>query len=832
MLIAAAERAHATTAAEAATCFHCGLPADPGARRTARISSEPRLFCCAGCEAAALAITGAGLDAYYRLREQATGRPAGDLPDPDELAAYDDPALQASFVVTAPDGSREAALLLEGIRCSACVWLNEQVIRRLPGVADVSINYATRRARVRWNPARLSLTAILAAIARIGYRASPYDRTRADAVHQRERRTALWRLFVAGFGMMQVMMYAVPVYLAGADSGMPVDVEALMHWAGLALTVPVVAYSAQPFFFGAWRDLRARRVGMDVPVALGIAVAFGASVWATLGAGGEVYFDSVTMFVFLLLAGRYLEFEARQRAGSALAHLGRVVPAQATRLRRHPGPVETERVAVSALRSGDCVLVRPGERIPADGVVIEGVGTVNESLLTGESRPVAKRPGSGAIGGSINSGSPLVVRIERVGADTVVAAIVRLVERALTERHRLVVVADRYAHFFVLAVLALAAITAAYWFAVAPDRALWIAVSVLVVTCPCALSLATPTVLTVATGELARWGVVVTRGHAIETLARATDVVFDKTGTLTEGELRVSAACALGTVPVERCVALAGAIEAAAEHPIARAIVRHAAALAPGFAPARIVSHPGCGIEGEVDGIRYRIGTQAYCAALARGPCPATQPDRGEATIVYLAAADAWLAQFELTDSVKAGAAVLVRGLERAGKCVHLLSGDAETPVHAVARTLGIGAVRAGADPAAKRSYVAALQRAGATVAMVGDGINDAPVLAQADVSVALGTGAELAQARADAVLVSGDPAALAAAFDLACRTMRLIRQNLAWATVYNVVAVPAAAAGFVTPWMAGIGMSGSSAAVVLNALRLRNSARPRDRGA
>ncbi len=828
MQLAAAPGGRAASATGVTSCFHCGLPIRRDEGRSLHIGGGPRVFCCAGCEAAACAITGAGLDAYYRLRDEATGRPAPDLSDAVAFAAYDDPAFQASFVVTDPDGCREAALLLEGVRCSACVWLNEQVIGRLPGVAGVSINYATRQARVRWDPARLKLADILAAVARIGYRAAPYDLARVDAVHQRERRVALWRLFVAGFGMMQVMMYALPAYVAGPDGGMPADVETLLRWASLALTVPVVAYSAQPFFFGAWRDLKAGRAGMDVPVALGIAVAFGASVWATLRDGGEVYFDSITMFVFLLLAGRYCELAARQRAGAALAHLGRVVPAQAERLRQFPGPVETERVAVSALRPGDFVLVRPGERVPADGVVAEGEGAVNESLLTGESRPVVKCPGRRVIGGSINTSSPLVVRVERVGADTAVAAIVRLVERALTERHRLVEVADRYAHVFVLAVIVLAAAAAAVWSVVAPERALWIAVSVLVVTCPCALSLATPAALTVATGELARRGIVVTRGHAVEALARATDVVFDKTGTLTEGEPQVAATVALGALPVARCLAVACAIEAASEHPFARALVRHAGAQPAPVAPSRVVNHPGCGIEGEIDGAPYRIGTHDFCATLAGAACAAVRPQHEAFSVVYLAAAGAWLARFELADTVKPGAAALIRGLEAMGKRVHLLSGDAEGPVRAIGDTLGIAAVRGEADPAAKQAYVARLQRGGATVAMIGDGINDAPVLAQADVSVALGTGAELAQARADAVLLSGDPAALGEAFEVARSAMRVIRQNLAWATVYNLAAVPAAAAGFVTPWMAGIGMSGSSAAVVLNALRLR---RPESRG-
>ena len=603
-----------------------------------------------------------------------------------------------------------------------------------------------------------------------------------------------------------------------------------MRWASLVLTVPVVAYSAQPFFLGAWRDLRVRRAGMDVPVALGIAVAFAASVWATLRGDGEVYFDSVTMFVFLLLAGRFLELEARHRAGAALAHLGRLVPAQAERLREFPGPIETERVAASALRRGDFVLVRPGERVPADGTVAQGEGAMNESLLTGESRPVAKRSGSRVIGGAVSVSAPFVVRIERVGADTVLAAIVRLVERAMTERHRLVEVADRYARGFVLGVLLLAAVTAAAWLVLAPERALWVAVSVLVVTCPCALSLATPVALTVATGELARRGVIVTRGHSIEALARATDVVFDKTGTLTHGELRVAAATALGALSLERCEALARALEVASEHPVARALMRHtdvsgrAACVADHSA-----SHPGRGVEGVVDGVRYRLGTRAFCAELAHvsrdtGPVP-----HAASTVVYLASAGAWLAQFELADTLKPGAVRLVRSLEAMGKRIHLLSGDAEAPVRTIARALGIASARPEADPAAKLAYVAALQQSGAIVAMVGDGVNDAPVLAQANVSVALGTGAEIAQTRADAVLVSGDPAALAEAFDLARATMRVIRQNLVWAAAYNLAEVPAAAAGFVTPWMAGLGMSGSSLAVVGNALRLRRRGAPKE---
>jgi Cu2+-exporting ATPase len=800
-------------------CFHCGLPIGAAARRTRFLGGEWRSFCCPGCEAVAQTILGQGLGEYYRFRDAPTGRPAAV---DGRVDGYDDPAFQAGFVRDAPAGTREAALILDGVRCSACVWLTEQTIRRLPGVADASVNYATRRMTVRWRPAALRLSEILSAVARIGYQAFPYDEQRLDAIHRTERRRSLWRLFVAGFGMMQVMMYAVPAYIAG-DGTMTADVAQLLRWASFLLTLPVLAYAAQPFFAGAWRDLRAGRLGMDVPVALGVAIAFAASVWATLQGTGEVYYDSIAMFVFLLLGGRYLELEARHRAAGALGHLARLAPAFAERLSGYPASLATDRVAAAALRPGDLLLVRPGETLAADGTVLRGRGAVAEAILTGESGPRTKEPGSPVIGGSVNLAEPLVVRVDRVGGDTVLAGIVRLVQRAMAERQPLAELADRYAQWLVLAVLAVATATAIAWIQLDPPRALWVAVSVLVVTCPCALSLATPVALTVATGELARRGFVVTRGHAMETLARATDVVLDKTGTLTHGDLRVVSTAALGSAPVEVCLALAGALEQASEHPVARAILRHAEGR-PRLVATSLSHRPGAGVEGVIDGRRCRIGTAAFCGELAGSP-PAEAATGATGSVAVLVREGEWLARFDFGDALKRDAAAAIQALGGLGKRVHLLSGDTPAAVAPVAGALGIAAVRAGADPEAKRAYVQRLKDAGALVAMVGDGVNDAPVLAQADVSVAMGQGADLAQAHADAVLVSGELAALAGAFRLSARTIRVIRENLGWAIAYNLVAVPAACAGLVTPWLAGLGMAGSSLAVVLNALRLRRAA-------
>ena len=797
-------------------CFHCGEPLPAGARYGVTAEGRWRAVCCAGCEAVAAAILGQGLGDYYRLRAAVGAEPATESSGEDPTL-YDDPGLQRGFV-RRQGNACDALLLLEGIRCAACAWLNEQAVARLPGVLQADVNYATHRMNVRWDSSRIRLSEILAAVRRIGYRASPYDPARFDALQSGERRDALWRLFVAGFGMMQVMMYALPAYLAG-DGEMSADIAQLMRWAGLALTLPVVVYSAAPFFSGAWRDLLARRLGMDVPVALGIAVAFGASVAATVAGWGEVYFDSIAMFVFLLLLGRYLELLARQRSVRSLQHLGRLVPEFANRLGEFPRSLNAERVAAAALNPGDQVLVKPGETFPADGLVEEGAGLVSEALLSGEAKPVAKTPGSAVIAGAANLTSPLIVRVEGIGPATVLSSILRLVEHAAAEKPRLIEIADRTASWFILAVLFLAAAAGLFWASTDPGRALPVVVAVLVATCPCALSLATPIALTVTIAELAGRGVVIARSHAIEALARATDVVFDKTGTLTRGELNLAGVKVCGGIAEDRCLVLAAAIESASEHPVARAIV-DAAPEAPALRVAAIRNAPGGGIEAQVEGRRYRVGTLAFARELTPGSPPVVQDPRD--SLVWLAGESGLLAAFRFEDALRAEAKEAVRALQALGVTVHLLSGDGEDAVRDVADGAGIGIARAQATPELKREYVIGLQKQRRLVAMVGDGINDAPVLAQADVSLAMGGGARLAQMRADAVLLSQDLRELPRAIVRARRTLRVVRQNIAWAFAYNLLALPLALAGLLTPWVAALGMAGSSLVVTANALRLQ----------
>ncbi|HEX9811299.1 MAG TPA: heavy metal translocating P-type ATPase [Burkholderiales bacterium] len=799
-------------------CFHCGLDVPAGATFSVDWNGEPRALCCRGCFAVVQAIIAAGLDDYYRLRAAPAHQAADSLPPAlRDLAAYDLPAVQRAFVRSVGD-KREATLILEGITCAACVWLNERNLRRLPGVSDVRVNYATRRAQVTWDDARLRLSDILAAIRAIGYSAHPYDPARSQALLARERRALLRRLGVAGIFGAQIMTFAVALYV-GDWSGSDLGLRTFFYWVSGLLALPILGYSAQPFLRGAWLDLRRGHAGMDVPIAAGMIAAFGASAWTTVTGAGVIYFDSIAMFAFFLLAARTFELSARARAAAQIEAIAPPSPAVAHRV-DSAGAVQA--VPVADLQAGDMILVRPGETIPADGTVVAGQSSVNESLVTGESLPVPKTLGAAVIGGAINAESPLTVRVERVGADTVLSQILRLLDRAQAEKPRLTQVADRVAAWFVVGMLAFTALVGIYWWQHDPARVPPIVIAVLVVTCPCALGLATPAALAAATGAAARSGVLTTRGHAMETLARADHFVFDKTGTLTRGELRLNGVHALADLDAERCLAAAAALERHSEHPIARAIVAAApAAVAPA---ADITNTPGGGIRGNVGGIALRIGTLAF---IEGGGAPVPNAAHIEklagagGTVVLLATEARVLAAFVLKDSLRPGAAELIADLRQRGNKITLVSGDRTAPAHHVARALGIEHVRAELGPGEKLAYLERLQADGDVVAMIGDGVNDAPVLAAAPVSIAMGSAATVSAASADMLLLAQDLRPIATALAIARRTTTVIRQNLAWAIAYNLLAVPAAAAGLVTPWMAALGMSASSALVVANALRL-----------
>lgn len=801
-----------------ASCFHCGLPVASPAVHRLQIRGRSRALCCAGCEAVASAIVAAGLDAYYDHRT-APANTARALVPPRirELEIFDHPAVQQTFVRAEGQNLREAWLLLEGINCAACMWLNESRLAALPGVAAVEANYATHRLRVRWDEKRTRLSKILAAIRELGYAVHPFDSRRQQQVLERERRGMLRRLGVAGVLGMQVMILAVALY-AGDAYGMDAGLRRFFERVSLLLSAPVLLYSARPFFTGAWGDLVRRRVSMDVPVSAGLLLAFAGSAWATLSGSGAVYYDSIVMFVFLLTGVRYLELGARRRAADAADVLTPIEPLVATRI---SADGTTTTLAAVELRAGDLVVVRPGDTVPADGVVTEGRSSVDRSILTGESVPVACALGSEVVGGSINVESPLTVRVTRTGADTVLADVQRLIDRAQVDKPAVATSAERMAAWFVAAVLVLAAAVALTWLHLDPQRWLQVTVAVLVVSCPCALSLATPTALTAAVARLREQGVLLTRARALETLARADIFVFDKTGTLTDARLDLVDTRPLGKDDARECLRLAAALGQRSEHPVARALL---AAAGGAMAHAtNVEAVPGAGLSGDVEGRRLHLGSLEYvlrCAGVGGGAGPGDDGDGR--TRVWLAAPAELLCVFELADQPRAGAAELVTWLHGDGRGSVLLTGDNRAAAERVARRIGIEQVHAQLSPRDKLDHVRALQAEGHVVAMIGDGVNDAPGLAGAAVSVAIWQAVPVAAVNADVLMLRPPLDALAEAVTTARRTLRIIRQNLTWAVGYNLLAVPLAAAGWVAPSLAVAGMSLSSLVVVANARRLR----------
>jgi P-type Cu2+ transporter len=785
-------------------CFHCGLPLPAQVSWRARVDGAERAMCCPGCAAAAQAIVDAGCADYYATRSGYG-------------ATVDSGAAPGLALFDTADNTGEGSFTVEGIRCAACVWLIERRIDALPGVIESLLNVSSERLHVRWDPAACKVSDILRALRAIGYTAYPYDSKRHGEQLERARRKLFRQLFVAGLSMMQVMMYAVPVYLAD-DGTMDADMAALMGWASFVLTLPALLYSARPFFGGAWRDLRRGLPGMDVPVALGIAAAFIGSTVALVHGAGEVWFDSITMFIFLLLGSRYLELRARRRAARALETLQEGMPASAARMPGYPAARSTELVGAASLQPGDVVLVAAGQAAPADGVILEGETEADLSLLTGESKTRRLAPGGLLPGGAVNVAQAVVLRVEAAARDSTLALLVRLVDKAGQGKPALALWADRVAAWSVAALLVLTVVVFAAWQLIDPARAWPAAIAVLVVTCPCALSLATPTALAAATDRLLRRGVLAVQPHALETLERATHVVFDKTGTLTLGRPVVRDTRSFNGIAPGTALATAASLEAGSAHPLAQAI-RNAAS-APIVDADNTSYTVGQGIEGSIAGERYRLGSAAFVGALVERRTPVAPDSEGSA--VWLGRQGAWLARFDIADALRPEALDVVRRFEAAGKTVVLLSGDESRAAQQVATRLGIRLAAGDQLPQQKLDFVRELQAQGATVAMVGDGINDAAVLRGADVSFAMGGGAALAQLHADCVLLGDSLLPLCEAADTARRTSRIIRQNLAWASIYNLCAIPLAATGLLSPWLSGAGMAASSAVVVLNALRLR----------
>ncbi|WP_429161614.1 heavy metal translocating P-type ATPase [Aeromonas media] len=789
-------------------CFHCGEPVPTGSDFTLEIKGIVQPMCCPGCQAVAQTILECGLASYYEHRTAPGIK--GELV-PSELAAlthYDLAEVQQEFV-TETGTLREIQLSVEGLTCAACAWLIERHLMGLAGLHYVNVNTTTHRARIKWDPDRLSLSDILKGFAKIGYRAYPFQTHSQEALYAREVRSYMFRMALAGLGSMQVMMCAVALYM---DLFISVEEEFMIYfkWISLLLSTPIMIYSAQPFYAGAWRSLKQGHLSMDVSVSLALIGAFVASIWATVFNTGEVYYDSITMFVFFLLLGRLLELRARRKASESSSNLARLVPIMATRI---DADGEHE-VAAKTLRVGDRVRVLAGATLPADGIITLGQASLNEAMLTGEQLPLLKQAGDPVFAGTISTDAPLEIRVSHPIEESRLAQIMRLQDSALDDKPAIAQLADVLSRHFILVLLLIAAAVWTFWHFHAPERAFWVTLSVLVATCPCALSLATPTALTSATAHLTRSGILLRRGHVLDVLTRANRIVMDKTGTLTTGNISLVAIHPLAGLAETDCLAIARALEAYSEHPIARAFRSKGADDAVLLAASEVTPVIGHGIQGRIAGRHYRIGSARWLGLT----------DEQEATqglAIYLADETGPLARFTLADTLRADAGALIQAFKAAGLQTTILTGDSSPQADAVARELGVDELVKGVTPDGKLAYLKAREAAGEISIMVGDGINDAPVLAGAHASFAMAGGTDLAKNSADAILLADDLSRLLAARALALRTRRIIQENFAWSIGYNLLVLPLAASGWLPPYLAAAGMSLSSLIVVTNSMRL-----------
>ncbi|USD33976.1 MULTISPECIES: heavy metal translocating P-type ATPase [Vibrio] len=781
------------------SCYHCGEEVPVNTDFKVEILGEIRAMCCPGCETVAQTIVDSGLVSYYQYRTAPAEK--ADLV-PEQLQAlihYDNEEVQSEFVRNAEDKA-EVTLSLEGVSCAACAWLIEKQVSTRTGVLSIRVNTTTNRAILAWDKTQTKLSELLSSIHQLGYKAAPFEADKQEAAYHESMKQYLYRLGIAGLATMQVMMLAVALYLEVFGDLEP-EFKSYFRWVSLIFATPVMLYSALPFYLNAWRSIRSRTLGMDVPVSLAMIFAYFASLVATVTEQGEVFFESISMFAFFLLVGRFLEMRARRKAAAASGNLLKLIPAIATKL-------DGDQVPVKTLKLGDQIRVLPGEHIPADGRIIKGRVHIDESMLTGESVPVVKNIDDHVYAGTLNGEESFELEVMSTKADSMISNIVRLQDEAQLSKPKIAQIADVVARYFVAIILVIAAGTWFFWHQTKPDDAFWIMLSVLVATCPCALSLATPTALTCATSRMGNLGILLRKGHVFETLCKVNHLIIDKTGTLTHGDIVISEVNTFSDTSKEEALALAASLESHANHPIARAFKSYQNV---DIQVTDVENMIGSGIQGVHQGKKVKIGSAHFILG---------EQAQAEPNSVYLSLDDQHIATFTYQDPIRAESKTFIERFKQAGIKVTLLTGDSESNANVVAKEIGIETVIAEAKPQDKLEYLKKVDGTDVTM-MIGDGINDAPTLAGAHLSIAMGGGADVAKASADMVLLGDQLDRILEARTLALQTRKIIRENLIWSLGYNVLILPLAVAGFVAPYFAVVGMSASSIIVVSNSLRL-----------
>lgn len=900
-------------------CFHCGDPVPKPPFHT-EILGKSREMCCMGCQLAAQSIVEAGLEQYYLDRSE-INRTASLPTQLTRLEIYDHDEIKSQFVY-AQDGLSVAELSVNNLRCAACTWLIESRLDELEGISKCQVNLTNQRMRVIWNEDKLPISRILAVINEIGYDAKPYRQDTHEAMLARHNNQMLLRLGIAALGSMQAMMYAVALYF-GEYSDMLIFQRDFLRWVSLFVSTPVFFYAGIPFFTSAWSAIRARQVNMDVPVSLALIITFFASLYATITGQGETYYDSVSMFIFFLLAGRYIEHNARLKAATMANDLVVVEPVLVQKVAEDKSAAERilqllkesdsqqgdaieneakkasdattemmpnfmkgvdanvhqltsgiaqdwqqsrnqqnalsqveeniaskQMVTAHSLQVGDIILVEAGSEIISDGILLSPTATVSQSLLTGEGDLIIKSQGDYIVGGAQNDSQPFEMLVTVLPKDSQIGLIDRLMNRAMSEKPKLAQQADKLARWFVARILVLSVLVFVGWYIVDPSQAIWATVAVLVATCPCALSLATPIALTVSTNRLASYGFLTTRGHTLQTLAEITHVAFDKTGTLTYGKPNLlnieiiepvnqtDSDNSASTAQKDKLLAIAAALEVGSRHPIAHALLTAAYQLH--LPPTRAMQHyPAGGVEAMIDGMVYRIGHVNFALDKTSGSTNEVNTNNDlnidlaaqrASSVVVLSSqkpdTNDWqaLACFYFNDKVRDSTQSMLDTLKGLDIESVMLTGDPSPQALVMAENLGIQSAYHGLSPTDKVNHIQQLQSKGAVVLMVGDGINDAPVLAAADVSTSIAGAADLAQVSSDSIILNGKIEAITAAKRISDKTERIIKQNFRWALAYNSIVLIPAALGYVPPWLAAIGMSLSSLFVVLNALRLKRA--------